>query len=285
MKTRTYLPALLFAASAALASCGEGGSKEGPGEHSDSSAATASGAPAASGPVTVTDFPQSPDFPGAALSLADVSPSASGDSVKLSFAFEVRNYELKAQTADAANKGCSNSAQGQHIHFIIDNKPYVALYEPKHEVTVAKNSEHYVLCFLSRSYHESLKGKGASLLYHFRVDQNGKLEKLPEPRTPMVFYSRPKGDYLGKDTENVLFDFYVWNGTLGNDLKVKADISSGGKDTSLMLSQWKPYNLKNLAMGKNTIRLTLVDASGNKVAGPETEVSRDFQLAQGEPMK
>ncbi len=87
----------------------------------------------------------------------------------------------------------------------------MALYEPTHTATVALNSEHYVLVFLSRSYHESLKNKGAAMVYHFKVDENGKLQKMADPKTPMVFYSRPKGDYLGKDTANVLFDYYVWN--------------------------------------------------------------------------
>ena len=131
----------------------------------------------------------------------------------------------------------------------------------------------------------SLKNKGAALVYHFKVDENGKLQKLEEPKTPMVFYSRPKGDYLGKDTENVLFDFYVWNATLGNDYKVKADISAGGKDTSMMITEWQPYFLKNMPMCKSTIKLTMVDNDGNKVEGPETEVSRDINLSKDEPMQ
>lgn len=244
---------------------------------------TATEAPAAS--VELADVPASPDFPGAALGMGKVDAAATGDSVKVSFHFDVKNYELKAQTADAADKRCSNSKDGQHIHFILDNKPYAALYEPKHEVTLAKNTEHYLVAFLSRSYHQSLKSKEAGLLYHFKVDENGKIQKLDAPTTPMLTYSRPKGDYLGKDTENILLDFYVWNATLGNDYKVKADIHTGDKDTAFTISEWKSFFLKNLAMGSSTIKLSLVDKDGNKVNGPETEVSRDINLSQDEPMK
>lgn len=240
---------------------------------------------AASLPVTLADVPASPDFPGATLTMGKTDAVASGDSVKVSFNFNVKNYELKAQTADAADKLCNNSKDGQHIHFILDNKPYAALYEPKHEVTLAKNTEHYLVAFLSRSYHQSLKNKEAALVYHFKIDENGKIQKLDAPTTPMLTYSRPKGDYLGKDTENILLDFYVWNATLGNDYKVKATINTGGKDTSFTISEWKSYFLRDLAMGKSTIKLTLVDKDGNKVEGPETEVSRDINLAQDEPMK
>lgn len=236
-------------------------------------------------PVTITDVPASPEFPDATLKLGNVTAKTKGDSTTVNFNFTVSNYQLKNQTADAGGKQCNNSDKGQHIHFILDNKPYVALYEPMHEVTLAKNTEHYLLAFLSRSYHESLKNKEAAILYHFKIDENGKLVKMEDPKTPMVFYSRPKGDYLGKDTENVLFDFYVWNASLGNDYKVKADIHTGSQDTSIMISEWKAHFLKNLQMGTSTIKLTLVDKDGNKVDGPETEVSRDFNLAQDEPMK
>lgn len=236
--------------------------------------------------ITLGDVSPSPEYPGASLTIGNVTAAPQGaDSVKLTFSFNVKNYELKAQTADAGGKLCNNSDKGQHIHFIIDNKPYVALYEPKHETVVAKNTEHNVLVFLSRSYHESIKAKGASELYSFKVDADGKLQKSPALKTSMVFYSRPKGDYLGKDVENVLFDFYVLNTTLsptGN--QVKAHVVGNGLDTTFMVTEWKSRFLQHLPMGKNSITLTLVDQNGNRVEGPETEVTREFNLSHDEPM-
>ncbi len=278
----TKLCYLSIAAAAILltASCQDSPSGEG-----NETAADTTIAAATSEPVTLAPLANASEFPDAQLGMGNVTASPSGDSVKISFNFNVKNYELKNQTSDENSSLCNNSAQGQHIHFILDNRPYIALYEPKHEVTLAKNTEHYLMAFLSRSYHLSLKNKGAALVYHFKVDENGKLQKLDDPKTPMVFYSRPKGDYLGKDTENVLFDFYVWNATLGTDYKVKADISSNGSSTSFDVAEWTPNFIKNLPMGKTTVKLTLVDKNGNKVEGPETEVSRDINLAKEEPMK
>lgn len=274
-------PALLISGTLFFASC-QGNAADGENTTTTDSTATAS----SGGPtISLSPVENSKEFPDAQLGIANVTATPSGDSVKLSFSFNVKNYELKSQTDDKNSELCNNSAQGQHIHFILDNRPYVALYEPKHETTVAKNTEHHLMAFLSRSYHLSLKNKGAALVYHFRVDENGKLQKMDDPKTPMVFYSRPKGDYLGKDTENILFDFYVWNTTLGTDHNVKASITAGGRDTSMMISEWRPYFLQNLPMGKTTIKLTLVDMTGNKVDGPETEVSRDINLSQSEPMQ
>ncbi len=242
---------------------------------------------AINGPM-LTDFPASTDFPNAQLGISGMQATKVGnDSVKLAIAFDVKNYELKAQTPDAAGKQCNNSDKGQHIHFIVDNKPYVALYEPKQEVTVPINSEHYILCFLSRSYHESIKNRQAGVLAHIKIDDKGALQRLPDPTTPMLFYSRPKGDYLGKDTANVLLDFYPTNVTLGTDYKVKADIKNetSGKNASFTLDAWKPHFIQGLGTGKASITLSLIDKNGKTVDGPNTTVTRNFNLAAGEPMK
>lgn len=272
-----YLSLLALPAVMLFASCQENATDKG--NTTDSTATQAIPA------IGVSDVPTSPEFPNAKLAMGNVIATPNGDSTKVSFDFIVSNYELKNQTADASNKQCNNSDKGQHIHFIMDNKPYVALYEPKHEITLANNTEHYLLAFLSRSYHESLKNKEAAVLYHFKIDEKGKLQKLETPTTPMVFYSRPKGNYMGKDTDNLLFDFYVWGATLGENYQVKANIHNDNMDTTLSINNWKAMFLHHLPMGTSTIKLTLVDKAGNKVEGPETEVSREFTLAKEEPVK
>jgi len=277
IKTQLAIPAVF--AALLLVSCGESA-------NTDQSTNTDS-VQVAPREITTAPVPASPEFPGAAISITSAKAEKVGaDSIKLHFTFGVKNYELKSQTADAEGKQCNNSAQGQHIHFILDNKPYSALYEPKHSVTLPMNSdEHYLLVFLSRSYHESLKNKEAAAIYHFKIDENGKLQKLDDPKTPMVFYSRPKGDYLGKDTANVLFDFYVWNTTLGADYKVNAQINSGENQKTMDVTEWKPQFLQGLNMGKSSITLTLMDKDGKAIEGPNTTVTREFNLSADEPMK
>lgn len=281
MKYTGLLCAAGLAMSSMIVSCGN--QQQEATEDAQAEVANASSGNAAA--VHLQALNDAQEFPHAKVTLGNVVATPVGDSVKLSFTFNVKNYELKQQTGDSNSSLCNNSAQGQHIHFILDNRPYVALYEPKHEVTVAKNTEHYVMAFLSRSYHLSLKNEGAALLYRFSIDETGRLEKQEDPKTPMLFYSRPKGDYLGKDTENLLLDFYIWNATLGADYSVKADVSNGGRDTTFIISEWKPYFLKNLAMGKTSIKLMLLDKNGKKVDGPNTEVTRDINLAKDEPMQ
>ncbi len=274
---RRLSAAILLAATFAAASCNnDTAHKEG------NTAATTSDS------IRLTDFPASPDFPTASLGIAGMTATKVGtDSVKLSIAFDVKNYDLKMQTPDAGGKQCNNSDKGQHIHFILDNKPYIALYEPKHETTVPVNSEHYILCFLSRSYHESVKHKEAAVLAHIKIDAAGNLQRMDDTLGPMVFYSRPKGDYLGKDTANLLLDFYPANVALGGDYKVRADIKneSSGKAASFTLGEWKPKFIQGLGTGKCAVTLTVVDKDGTPVQGPNTTVTRNFNLAAAEPMK
>ncbi|MCC6186090.1 MAG: hypothetical protein IT256_02945 [Chitinophagaceae bacterium] len=239
-------------------------------------------------PISLIPVVGSPEFLNAALTLRSANAIEIGkDSIKIDFAFDVKNYNLKNQTSDAGNKQCNNSDKGQHIHFIMDNAPYVALYEPKYSLSLPKNSEHYLMCFLSRSYHESIKTKGAAFVYHFRIDEQGKMIKLDEPTTPMVFYSRPKGAYLGDDSTNLLLDYYVWNGTLGNDLKVKASIKNenNGQSKELSMDSWQAMFIQHLGTGKSSISLSLTDKDGNAVAGPMTSVTREFQVAAQEPLQ
>jgi hypothetical protein len=242
-------------------------------------------------PVAIASVSASPEFPDASLSLGPVKAEKVGkDSAKVSFNFVVKNYELKMQTTDGGNKMCNNSAQGQHIHFILDNKPYKALYEPTNDVTLPNDgAEHYLVAFLSRSYHESIKSKGAALVYHFKIDEKGNLKKLEDPKTPMLTYSRPKGDYYGKDTANILLDFYVWNCNLAADgYKVKAEISNEARTAQQLtttIDKWEPHFIQNLGTGKCKVVLTLIDKDGKPAEGPMTSATREFNLAAQEAGK
>lgn len=229
-----------------------------------------------SGKLSITPFVEPNDFPDAKLSIVNVKTEEAGDSVKVTFEYDVTNYELTKMTEDEHAQHSANSKDGQHIHFIMDNKPYVALYKPTHTVTLAKNSEHNLLSFLSRSYHLSLKHDAASVLLRFKIDNEGKYEKLPDPKKPMLFYSRPKGEYKGKDSENVLLDFYVKNAKISaQDYKVKVSVA----DTSFTVENWTPYLINGVEAGDLKIKIELVDKDGKKVDGEYGTMERTAIIA------
>ncbi len=225
-------------------------------------------------PITLTEV-GSPDFPDSGLEM--LSPGEAEEvTSEVSFNYEIKNYQLGAQTLDAEVKKCANSAKGQHIHLILNNEPYTAHYEPGFEMELQPG--HYVaLSFISRSYHESLKHYGAYNLRQFTVGPTDQDLQEADLDAPHMFYSRPKGTYTGSDTERVLLDFYLVNTDLAADgNKVRATING----TEFLLDQWKPMFIEGMPMGENTIKLELLDNQGNSVPGPFNTVERTITLQQ-----
>ena len=195
------------------------------------------------------------------------------DTGATTFKFKVQNYTLGAQTPDAGTLMCANSGKGQHIHFILDNKPYQASYSP--DVTVNLTPGHHVLlAFLSRSYHESIKTKTAFIVKEFDV-----AKKSPDQfneAAPHILFSRPKGEYIGeKETTKLLLDFYLVNCTLSETgYKVRATING----STFTLTKWEPYFIEGLSLGENKVKLELLDKDNKVVASQFNGTERTFTL-------
>lgn len=224
------------------------------------------------GGIKLTPVTDSPLFPES--SLKQVSPE---DNSVLSinavrFKYEVKNFELTIQTTDAQDKHCSNSAKGQHIHLILNNEPYLAKYESDFTETL-KDGHYVALSFLSRSYHESLKHKKAYSINQFTVG-NQTYPKV-DLKKPLLFYSRPKAEYVGDDAKKVLLDFYLVNVKLSpNGYKVKATING----TEFIITDWQAYAMEGLPLGENTIKLELLDKTGAPVKSAYNSSERKITL-------
>jgi len=217
---------------------------------------------------TLTPFTKSAEFADAQLSNMRYTEGA--------FKFDVTNYELGTQTADAASKMCANSGKGQHIHLIVDSLPYAAKYTNEFEHDV-DNGGHFLLAFLSRSYHESIKTKDAHIVKRVITADNGISQEFDVPYN-MIFYSRPKGTYVGKaNTNKVMLDFYLVNTELSEDgFYVDANINGEVHK----ITKWQPYYIEGLPMGDNYISLILRNKNGEKVNVPLNPVKRIFTLKE-----
>ena len=223
--------------------------------------------------ITLKKLSPSPEFPDASLSLNKVKVEQTDSSYVANFDFKVENYEMAVVTSDAETKGIANSHHGQHIHFIVNNGPYFAHYEP----VVSKEMEegyYVILAFLSRSYHESVKNPKA---YWLNVVKVGNPTEGPDfdAKAPHLFYSRPKGTYVGPDTEKLLLDFYLINTTISPDgNKVRATVNG----TVFLIDEWAPYVLEGLGKGEVVIKLELIDKDGNLIDGPFNATERKVTL-------
>jgi len=222
---------------------------------------------------------ESPEFENSQLEMLNPAENAENiDAGDVKFSYNVKNYELATQTIDADVKNCANSAKGQHIHLILNNEPYSAHYEA--EFMKNLDEGHYVaLSFLSRSYHESVKSYGAYNVRQFTVGRTTGEGEMADLTAPHMFYSRPKGTYVGDDAKKVLLDFFLLNTELSEEgNKVRATING----QEFMLDKWQPYFIEGQEMGEMTIKLELLDAEGNLIASPFNPVTRKVTLKASE---
>lgn len=218
-------------------------------------------------------FDDSPRMAEAGMRVLEPAAGSTVPAGPVQFTYELSNYQLTKMTGHNHAQEMANSMQGQHIHNIVDNEPYTAHYDTKFTKEI-KEGNHVVLSFLSRSYHESLKHKTAYDLRTIRVG-NPKETSNFDLKGQHMFYSRPKGEYVGKDTQKIMLDFYLVNTNLspeGN--KVRATING----TEFILDRWLPYTIEGLPMGQNKIKLELLDKNGTVIPGPYNTVERTITL-------
>lgn len=223
--------------------------------------------------ISIYELDRSPEFPNASLKLNTLPKTLLPGNT--TFSFDIQNYELKQQTNAEVKDHCANSSDGQHIHYILNGEPYKTYYTDTFTENLP-DGQHTLLAFLSRSYHESLKNPEAFVIQNLLVGKTNRMapQNLEEP---MLFYSRPKGKYEGKDIEHLLLDFYVLNAKLAADgYKVLATVNGN----EFTLTEWKAYIIKGLTPGKVTISLQLVDKDNNPVEGKYTSVTREVELVR-----
>lgn len=226
--------------------------------------------------ITIEKLEGSPEYADASLKMkkpAEIKMSKAGE---VDFAFDVTNYDLGVQTESKNAERLANSDKGQHIHFILNNQPYSAHYEPNFKKEVPEGV-HHLVAFLSRSYHESVKNENSVVVRKLVVGSDPQDTQGIDMEAPTLIYSRPKGEYSGKDTANLLLDFFVLNTTLSEEgNKVRATING----EEFMITEWAPQVIKGLPLGEVTIKLELLDAEGNLIPGIFNEVTRTVMLKE-----
>ncbi|WP_347276413.1 hypothetical protein [Chroococcidiopsis sp [FACHB-1243]] len=164
----------------------------------------------------------------------------------------------------------SDLGLGPHLHVILDNQPYEAVYDVQQPFVLSNLSPgtHTLRVFASRPWHESFKNEGAYAQTTFHVftktDDNN-----PNSSQPLLTYSRPKGSY---GAEPILLDFYLTNAPL--HLAAQADPQDEVPDwrirctingKSFIIDRWEPIYLSGFNKGKNWVQLEFLDEQGNPV--------------------
>jgi hypothetical protein len=157
---------------------------------------------------------------------------------------------------------------GPHLHFILDNQPYEAIYDVSKPVLLEDLTPgtHTIRVFASRPWHESFKNEGAFAQTTFHIFAKTP-ENSPDPDQPLLTYSRPKGEY---GAEPIMLDFYLTNVPLHLVAQENADdnipdwtIRCTINGESFTFDRWEPIYLKGLKPGRSWVQLELLDEQGN----------------------
>jgi hypothetical protein len=185
-------------------------------------------------------------------------------------------------------KNWQTATGSSHVHLILDNKPYKAIYDPKLPIKLSElmgggaidEGQHVLVAFPSRANHESVKTKDAMSVIEFFVGK--KAEGKTNLKKAMLIYSRPKGDYKGDMARHVLIDFQLANDALGDGKDhVNIAVTGPGIDAPLTAKADKvgtPFYLDNLQNGAYTVKLDLMDKDDKPVAGPWNSTTRTIKL-------
>ncbi|MDI9637154.1 hypothetical protein QQ054_12645 [Oscillatoria amoena NRMC-F 0135] len=174
---------------------------------------------------------------------------------------------------------------GPHLHVILDNQPYKAVYDTSQPLVFEDLSPgtHTIRAFASRPWHESFKNEGAYAQTTFHIFARTQ-DNDPELKKPLLTYSRPVGTY---GAEPILLDYYLTNAPLHLvaqekpnddilDWKIRATVNG----ESFIIDQWQPLYLKGFKPGKNWVELELLDEFGNPI---ENEFNNTVRLITYEP--
>lgn len=159
---------------------------------------------------------------------------------------------------------------GPHLHVILDNQPYIAIYDLKAPLVLPDLAPgtHTLRVFASRPWNESFKNEGAYAQTTFHIFTKTDDNK-PDANQPLLTYSSPGGSY---GAEPILLDFYLTNAPLHlvaqenpqdeiADWRIRCTINGN----SFVLDRWEPIYLKGFKPGKNWVQLEFLDEQANPI--------------------
>lgn len=199
--------------------------------------------------VLVSNFPIGVDLKSQALEDLNVPLSPSGSRVLLVFSNGERQYVSK-----------------DDVNLLLTQRSY---FNKRFRVNISdsvynsiKDTNFVISSMLVNCYGETIKNENAfySDVYCYNHERKGIRGIKSAISKPYLVYNEPYGTVKNG---GILLDFYIKNAVLSaNEHKVDLYIDD---HKVARLFTWTPYVIQNLPTGKHTIRLELIDPSGNIV--------------------
>jgi hypothetical protein len=232
-------------------------------------------------------------MPAVALQVGTASPDPAAPLPTVKFTSPTRDQVVPAaKAAELAIKldvkNWATATGSSHVHLILDNKPYKAIYDPKVPIRLSEltgneaiaEGQHVLVAFPSRANHESVKTKDAMTIVPFYVGKKG--DAKTDVKKPMLIYSRPKGEYKGELANHVIVDYQLTNVTLADGKEhVKVTVTGPGIDGELTQAATKfgpPMFLENLRNGSYSLKVELLDKDDKVIPGPWNSTTRSISI-------
>lgn len=261
-----------------LGSCGKKaiatlGTQSGPSVHNNAASAIAEVSP----PEAIQEL---------RLALDNSQPQVTVVSPKPNQVVQDNTVSVKMQVDDLELFQDPQLGMGPHLHVILDNQPYEAVYDVSKPFVfkdVAPGT-HTLRVFASRPWHESFKNEGAyaQTTFHVFTKTQG---NNPSSTLPLLTYSRPKGSY---GAEPVMLDFYLSNAPLHLVAQERSDdnildwqIRCTINGASFFVNRWQPIYLQGLKPGKNWVHLELLDEKEKLISNAFNDTARLITFTPG----
>lgn len=210
-------------------------------------------------PQTLTELNQGFEENQPQVTLLSPKPDEILQDTSVSLRFEVKDLPIYKE---------QNWGLGPHLHVILDNQPYQAVYDLSQPLVFENLTPgtHTLRVFASRPWHESFKNVGAYTQSTFHVFTKTN-ENQPISGKPLLTYSRPNGSY---GAEPIMLDFYLTDAPLHMiaqensslaDWRVRCTVNG----SSVVVDTWEPIYLQGFKPGRNWVQLELIDTDGNPI--------------------
>jgi hypothetical protein len=219
-----------------------------------------------------------PDAPDARIGF--VAPEegarfAEGEPVEVTM--RLTGFELRVPTPGGDDRGLARASDGQHVHLILNDREYRAVYDLSEPVVFddLPAGTHVLRVFPGRDWHEGVKTPGAFAMRTFHVGDGDPAPPM-DLEGPLLTYSRPVGEYTGAAADSILVDFYLSGVRLSPEgYRVRIEVDGVGE---AMVNQWAPHLLVGLPGGEHSVRLELLDPAGAPVPGEFNRSERTIRV-------
>jgi hypothetical protein len=170
-----------------------------------------------------------------------------------------------------------NQPPGSYVQLVLDGRPVDPITSYRGGIKLTDlagpdgiaDGEHVLSAHVCLSNRQSVKAPGGISVHRFWIGK--KTAGAYQSSAPMIVLGSPFGHYSGSAADEVLIDYYLLNAVVGEkDHSVRMTLKGPGlpeEGTERFTREWRPWNIVSPHNGEYTLKVELLDPSGNSPPG------------------